>query len=279
MQAKIFHPAVLKGGLTRLLPWLGLGLLTISLIGLFFNQQIRSLVRFSPHDQQETISGSFDTVVIDPGHGGQDSGASSHNLTEKVLTLDLGVRLARELQKFGLKTLLTRDTDSYVSLADRVIFASTVHNAVFVSLHCNFTSDPSAKGLEIYRSSEKSGLKKILVKSGAGEEPLNLAEERLAQCIGDSMVQTIHAEIRGAKTANFFVIRNLNYPAVLVESGFLTNGGEARRLANAAYRQQLAESLAAGIETYYSTVSNQGEKLIDPLRPARPISVITGVSQ
>ena len=119
----------------------------------------------------------------------------------------------------------------------------------------------------------------MFVKFAGTEEPLDRTEERLAQCLGDSVVQTIHAEMRGAKTANFFVVRNVIYPAVLVESGFLTNGDEARRLASPAYRQQMAESLAAGIEAYFSIVSDKGHKSMDSLQPSRPISVITGVSQ
>jgi N-acetylmuramoyl-L-alanine amidase len=263
----------------KLLPWLGLGLLISCLVDLFLNRQIDSFVQLPQLEQREVIPGVFDTVVIDPGHGGQDSGASSHNLTEKVVALDLGVRLAEELQKSGFKTLLTRDADAYVSLADRVSFANSIQNAIFVSIHCNFTSDPTARGIEIYRCSQKNGSKKIFVKFGDVEEPLDQTEERLAQCIGDSVVQTIHAEMRGAKTANFFVVRNVTYPAVLVESGFLTNGDEARRLASAAYRQQMAESLAAGIEAYFSIVSDKGDKPMDSLRTSRPISVITGVSQ
>jgi N-acetylmuramoyl-L-alanine amidase len=263
----------------KLLPWLGLGLLIACLYDLFLNQPVGPFVHLPQLGQREVISGSFDTVVIDPGHGGQDSGASSHNLTEKVVTLDLGVRLAQELQKFGLKTLLTRDADTYVSLADRVIFADTVRNAIFVSLHCNFTSDPAARGIEIYRCSQKSGTGNTFVKFGDLEEPLNRTEERLAQCIGDSVIQTIHAELRGAKTANFFVVRNLNYPAVLVESGFLTNAEEARHLASTAYRQQLAESLAAGIEAYQSTVWNDGDKSMYSSHVSQPINVTTGASE
>jgi N-acetylmuramoyl-L-alanine amidase len=263
----------------KLLPWLGLGLLIACLYDLFFNQPVGPFVHLPQLGQREVISGSFDTVVIDPGHGGQDSGASSHNLAEKAVTLDLGVRLAQELQKFGLKTLLTRDADTYVSLADRVIFANTVRNAIFVSLHCNFTSDPAARGIEIYRCSQKSGAGNIFVKFGDLEEPLSRTEERLAQCIGDSVIQTIHAELRGAKTANFFVVRNLNYPAVLVESGFLTNADEARRLASTTYRQQLAESLAAGIEAYQSTVWNDGDKSMYSSHVSQPINVTTGASE
>jgi N-acetylmuramoyl-L-alanine amidase len=148
-----------------------------------------------------------------------------------------------------------------------------------VSIHCNFTSDPAARGIEIYRCSQKNGTKKIFVKFGGVEESLDRSEERLAQCIGDSVVQTIHAEMRGAKTANFFVVRNVTYPAVLIESGFLTNGDEARRLASAAYRQQMAESLAAGIQAYFSIVSDKGDKSMEPLQTSRPISVMTGVAQ
>jgi N-acetylmuramoyl-L-alanine amidase len=264
---------------TKLLPWLGVALFIGCLLDLFLKWQGGSYIQLPQPDQREVIPGSFDTVVIDPGHGGQDSGASSHNLAEKVVTLDLGLRLAHELQKLGFKTLLTRDVDTYVSLADRVIFANAVRNSIFISLHCNFTSDSSARGIEIYRCSQKSETGKIFVRFGGLEEPLCRAEERLAQCIGESVVQTIHAELRGAKIENFFVVRNLNYPAVLVESGFLTNADEARRLASAAYRQQLAESLAAGIEAYRSVVCDNGGKSIDSPHASRPISVITGASQ
>jgi len=275
----MFNRRLALRDVAKVLPWLGLGLLLACLIDLFLNRQIGSFVQLPQLEQREVIPGAFDTIVIDPGHGGQDSGASSHNLTEKVVALDLGVRLAEELQKSGFKTLLTRDADTYVSLADRVNFANSVQNAIFVSIHCNFTSDPTARGIEIYRCSQKNGPKKIFVKFGGAEETLDRTEERLAQCIGDSVVQTVHAEMRGAKTANFFVVRNVTYPAVLIESGFLTNGDEARRLANAAYRQQMAESLAAGIEAYFSIVSGKGDKSMDSLQASRPISVITGVSQ
>jgi N-acetylmuramoyl-L-alanine amidase len=275
----MFNRRVKLRDVARVLPWLGLCLLIACLIDLFLNRQINSFVQ-PPHlEQREVIPGAFDTVVIDPGHGGQDSGASSHNVTEKVVALDLGVRLAQELQKSGFKTLLTRDADTYVSLADRVSFSNSIQNAIFVSIHCNFTSDPTARGIEIYRCSQKNAAKEIFVKFGGAEEPLGRTEERLAQCIGDSVVQTIHAEMRGAKTANFFVVRNVMYPAVLVESGFLTNGDEARRLATAVYRQQMAESLAAGIEAYFTIISDKGEKSTDSLQSSRPISLITGVSQ
>lgn len=264
-------------GIKILLPWLGLGLIIGCLLFLAMNQPVGSFL--PPPDQREVIPGSFDTVVIDPGHGGQDSGASAHNLTEKAITLDLGVRLAQELQKFGLRTLLTRDADIYVSLADRVIFANAPRHAIFVSLHCNFNSDSAARGIEIYRCSQKSGAGNVFVKFGDLEEPLGRTEERLVQCIGDSVVQTIHAEMRAAKTANFFVIRNLNYPAVLVESGFLTNADDARHLSIALYRQQLAESLAAGIEAYRSTVWNDSDKSMYSSRITQPINVKTGASR
>src|ERR1700746_918334 len=259
-------------GVRKLLPWLGLGVFVGSPLARVLNESCGPFIKLPQPEQRQTISGSFDTVVIDPGHGGQDSGASSHNLTEKVVTLDLGVRLAQELQKLGFKTLLTRDEDTYLSLADRVAFAKTVPDAIFVSLHCNFTSDPAAKGIEIYRCSQKSATEMMFVKFGGTEESLDRAEERLAQYLCDSVVQTIHSEMRGAKSANFFVVRNLDYPAVLVESGFLTNGEDARRLATPAYRQQLAGSLAGGIEMDHSIVSDKDDTSMDGLHP-------TGASQ
>src|SRR5262245_24327493 len=133
----MFHRR-LDRDVTKVLPWIGLGLLFACLIDLFLNRRIDSFVQGPQLEQREVIPGAFDTVVIDPGHGGQDSGASSHSLTEKVVALDLGVRLAQELQKYGFKTLLTTDADTYVSLAARVNLSNGVMKAILVRLHCNF---------------------------------------------------------------------------------------------------------------------------------------------
>jgi N-acetylmuramoyl-L-alanine amidase len=248
--------------LNRILPWIGVGLIVISL-------NMWTTPRSEPDLQKPienpVLAGWFDTVVIDPGHGGSDEGASAHGLKEKDLTLDLGQKLAVELQKQGLKTLLTRSEDLYVALTDRVTFANAIPHAIFLSLHCNFSSDTNAKGLEVYRCVAKSaGSQSLVTVANADEpdQPLEQVEEELARSLDDAFVQLLHADNRGQKRENFFVVRNVFYPAVLIECGFLTNAEEARRLGSASYRQQLAQSLATGIVSYRTLVGGNGTKTV-----------------
>jgi N-acetylmuramoyl-L-alanine amidase len=238
--------------LTQVLPWLGLALLLTS-ISLLVRRQIQT--QNFPFKERRVLSGDFDTVVIDPGHGGQDDGASAHNLKEKVVTLDLAQRLSTELCKAGFRSILTRDSDSYVSLPDRAMLANAVHHAIFVSLHCDYTSDSNAKGVEIYRCAQKNGDIDMSIQISDSTEPIDQVEEKLSGCLGEPIARTLQTDVRGLRVANFFVTRLIAHPAVLVECGFLTNPDEAKRLSKTEYRQLLAEALAAGIVSYHSLVS------------------------
>ena len=251
----------------QILAWIGLLLLLRSIILLL---QIPSPSINQPKPPtSKLIPGLFSTVIVDPGHGGSDSGASGHGLEEKVVALDLGKRLAACLNRAGLAALLTRDTDQYVSLADRVALANQVPSAIFVSLHCNFSANAAARGVEIYRCTGKSDGSETRVELGPDSfESLSDVENRLASTLEENLVQLIHCETRGAKTANFYVVRNVQFPAVLIECGFLTNSEDAKALADPGYREKLSEGLANGIVAYRSQ-----------MKPNSVLSVSTATEQ
>ena len=173
-------------------------------------------------------------VVIDPGHGGYDRGGGPGQvLPEKVFTLDVAKRLARILHDdAGIKVILTRNADYYVSLPERTYIANanSGRDAIFVSIHFNYGRRLGAYGIESYYN--------------------NNSGYRLAALIHPRVIQALGSIDRGIRHRGYFVLRRNRLPAVLVECGFLTNPGEAARILQPAARENLAKAIAAGIERY-----------------------------
>lgn len=241
----------------RLAPWLG-AVLVIWVVWCVLRTGLpgRFEAPLSPPAPVNQVPAGFDTVIIDPGHGGNDTGASAHGLQEKKISLDLAHRLAAELRNLGFTVVLTRDDDTYVSLPDRIKFAQTVPGAIFVSLHCNYARNASARGFQIYHAETKSAaVPATVVQTSAGSEPLALSEAQLAGAIKNSLGETLRCDHHEIRTANFFVLRNLGMPALLIECGFLTNPEDARALADPAFRTKLAGAIAKGIAFYRSSVA------------------------
>ena len=232
----------------------------------------------SPAARSGTSRGSFSTVVLDPGHGGQDSGAVCGNVLEKDLTLDLAQRVDRLLQAEGISTLMTRSDDNYVSLADRARFTNRVPDCIFVSIHFN-QGEPGknselASGVETYYADYQA----VPVPSFISWIPFfsreisvspNVESQSLAGFIQEALVARTHSMDRGAKAQQFFVIRNVAHPAVLVEAGFLSNKEDLVKLANADYREQLADAIGEGI-LHYRDVVNEGQATLAVTAPAAP---------
>jgi N-acetylmuramoyl-L-alanine amidase len=240
----------------RLAPWLGVALLVWTVWRvLWFGMHGLFEPRLPPSAPAHRLPAGFDTVIIDPGHGGNDSGASAHGLQEKRISLDLAHRLAAGLRDLGLSVVLTREDDTYISLPDRVRFAQAVPAAIFVSLHCNYANNASAHGVEVYRAANKSATVLTVVQTSGGVEPLARSEEQLAGAISNSLGEGLRCDHHETRTANFFVLRNLDMPALLIECGFLTNLEDARALADPAFRTRLAGAIAKGIAVYHSSVS------------------------
>src|SRR5437773_8016538 len=126
--------------------WIGLALMALSLVWLQLSTPVS---KSAPDIQPPAIEEPFTVVVLDPGHGGQDSGTTKAGILEKDLTLDVADRVERLLQAQGMATLLTRSDDSYVSLADRAEVANAQPNCVFISIHFD-SAKPAATGVETY---------------------------------------------------------------------------------------------------------------------------------
>jgi N-acetylmuramoyl-L-alanine amidase len=171
---------------------------------------------------------SFSTVVIDPGHGGFDRGGiPGQRVPEKNVALDTALRLQRLLQQAGLHTVLTRSTDVFIPLPQRVAIANAQPQSIFVSIHYNAARRQGAHGIETYFEDSR----------GAA----------LAARIQLQIISRVSADNRGIRHATYYVLRKCQRPAVLVECGFLTNPGEAQLALTARYRQMVAEQIAAGI--------------------------------
>jgi N-acetylmuramoyl-L-alanine amidase len=198
-------------------------------------------------------------VVIDPGHGGSNSGTRSHvnGRFEKEYTLDWAQRLAPLLETNGWKVLLSRTNDMDISLADRVDFAARNEADLFISLHFNSpgTGSSDAAGLETYCLTPvgmASSLTRGYDDNVSQSFPNNAFDE-----LNVAYAVRLHAALlkvnghldRGVRRARFqTVLRGQNCPAVLIEGGFLSNPAEARRIADPAYRQKLAEAVAEALK-------------------------------
>lgn len=170
-------------------------------------------------------------VMIDPGHGGKDSGAVGlGGLQEKDVILPISQRVAAILEQQGIHAILTRSSDYFVDLAPRVEMAKQKRADLFVSIHANsIDKRPDVNGLETYYFDRG---------------------ERLAQTIHNSILQSLDIKDRRVRRARFYVLRNNPMPAVLVEVGFVTGVEDAPRLATAAYENQMAQAIANGILQY-----------------------------
>ncbi len=199
------------------------------------------------------------TIVIDPGHGGNDTGTQNKpgKYDEKVFTLDVAKRLQRLLDGSGWKIVLTRTDDRFVALPARAEIANKANADLFVSIHFNaVANNPSVKGTETYVLTPRF--------QRSTSSPLPAPEDKIEQVgnrhdawsavLGAQMHRQLLAKLktedRGYKRARFAVLRLVDCPAVLVEAGYLSNDVEARKLASESYRGDIAEALAAAIQGY-----------------------------
>lgn len=173
---------------------------------------------------------NFRTVVIDAGHGGHDNGGQWGRVYEKHLALDTAFRLESKLKAMGYQTVMTRRSDYFISLPQRVSTGNRYRNSIFVSIHYNYTWKQDVSGLETFFSNE--------------------ASRRLAQCVQSSLIRRTRTVDRSAKYARFYVIRNSTSPAILVEGGFVSNATERNRMKSAWFRDSIAQGIVDGIQRY-----------------------------
>ena len=182
-------------------------------------------------------------VVIDPGHGGCDFGASVQSTYEKSLALSTSMLLKKYLTEKGYKVIMTRTRDIYLPLKDRADIANKTRAKLFVSLHFNADKNQTASGIEVfyYMSPNKWRTR---------------CSKKLAECTLLNLLADTGAASRGVKTGNFHVIRETEMPAVLIEAGFITHAKERGHLKDLRYRDKLARAMAKGIEKYFALGAN-----------------------
>jgi N-acetylmuramoyl-L-alanine amidase len=219
-------------------------------------------------------------VVVDPGHGGDQDGAlSPSGVKEKDVVLQIARRLRPRLEQLGAKVVLTRTGDIGVPLTTRAAVANGLKADLFVSIHLN--SMPTAEGRRL-----SSGVETYFLSADASDanaaaaaarenadrlagEPLPdpgdpvagilqdleqaaalAGSSRLAYVLHERLVAALGAEDRGVKQAPFYVLAGARMPAVLLEVGFISNGGESQKLLSPAHQEKVAAAIAAGVKAW-----------------------------
>ena len=172
----------------------------------------------------------FNTVVIDPGHGGRDKGAYWGGVRESHLNMIVANKLAYELKARGIKVVMTRKSDRTTSYSSRTNLANRYPGAIFVSVHFNASTNTSVKGIETFYLSREG--------------------RKIATQVQGRLASSLKSRNRGVKSANFKVLRSTNAPAILVECGFISNPSERMRCSTRWYQSTAARVIAEGLMKY-----------------------------
>ncbi len=214
-------------------------------------------------------AGAFTTVILDAGHGGKDAGAVNSLGTEAHYNLDVALRLKPLLEKQGFRVLLTRDSNRYLTLQERVAFANRVNeNAIFISIH--FNAGGTARGIETFTLSPVGvahygrgvNVGDFVARQGNTQDSANVA---LATAIHGSVLTHLknpntkqpYTLDRGIKRARFSVLTGVKHPAILFEGGFMSHPYEAKLIHTAGYRNLIAHSIMLGVDKYRRALNPQ----------------------
>lgn len=207
------------------------------------------------------------TIVIDPGHGGNDPGKINirAKVLEKDMTLDTARRAKALLEAQGYKVYLTRSDDRYLELSDRARIADRYNADLFVSLHFNSVQAGASQvsGIEVYSltprfqystsdSAREADADAKAITAGNRFDHWNTAA---AFAMHSELLGTLRVSDRGLKRARWKVLVLAPCPATYIEAGFLSNDAEARKIATPAYRQKIAEGIAKGVQAYGATLA------------------------
>lgn len=221
-------------------------------------------------------------VVIDPGHGGHDAGAIGYGVKEKDVVLEIGKKLRTILtDKLGVEVIMTRDTDIFIPLEERTAIANKAGADLFISVHANASRNKKAGGVETYflNFATDEDSKRLAARENATtaknmsdlEAILNdlmlnskiNESSKLARFVQGSILDEVNGNgskcnDRGVRQAPFYVLIGARMPSILVETSFITNKEEAKRLVNEKFQRTLAESIVDGVKRYSEIVKLAG---------------------
>jgi N-acetylmuramoyl-L-alanine amidase len=194
-------------------------------------------------EKPDEPSPSAATIVLDPGHGGRDTGSISKDrtLNEKDVVLSIGLKARDILEKAGYKVIMTRDDDTFIELSERPAMANRAGADLFVSIHCDSvnSADPHGTGTFYYAPETTPALY-------AQEYQRSL----LADLLQKAMLEQCGRTDRSIRQANYAVLRESNMPSALVETAFISNTEEAQLLASSDFQSKAAQAIAEGIQKY-----------------------------
>ncbi len=216
-------------------------------------------------------------IVVDPGHGGKDAGAVRGKYREKDWNLSVGKELARLLKKGNFEVKITRDTDTFIALSDRSKLANNFKADLFVSVHVNATKKSQANGFQVYFRSENPTDKEAAATAALENEAMQYEEvhynfvDALLQSLAKNEYINESSKLAGyiknavykqpgigisvsqnnsIRQANFYVLKGVQSPAVLVEMGFISSPKDRVRLAQSAVQKKMAQGIYNGIVNY-----------------------------
>ncbi len=220
-------------------------------------------------------------IVIDPGHGGKDPGATGYykKVKEKNVTLEVAKRLARKIRKeLGCEAILTRDRDKFLSLEERTAIANTKNADIFISIHTNASRNKKSRGIETYflnlatdndaimvaarenatsakNISDLEAILNDLMNNAKVNESSRLAGTVQASLVGKLKRKYKRIRDKGVKQAPFYVLLGAKMPCILVEVAFVTNQTECSRLNTAAYQEDVADAIVEGVKSYIKKIN------------------------
>ena len=231
---------------------------------------------------EEKQKWKFDTIIIDPGHGGKDPGAVGYRGTkEKDIVLDVAKRLAKKIEKNSkTKVILTREEDIFIRLQDRTKFANSNEGDLFISIHTNAAKDRRASGFETFligpnkneaaikvAARENSALalegfsgkeltNEDLIKATIAQSAFAAKSEEFASLVQNEIKKRVQSKDRGVKQAGFYVLMGASMPNVLIELGFISNPNEEKKLNSSSYRDVLATSIYYAVLKYQKSFND-----------------------
>jgi N-acetylmuramoyl-L-alanine amidase len=239
-------------------------------------ERLRAIKKRAPSEVTlaEQLGLKFRRVVIDPGHGGHDTGTIGADGTkEKDVALAIAKKLRTVLTEQGLEVVLTRETDKFVRLEERTRLANVARGDLFISIHCNSLPQRHIRGIETYTlnlASDRYAIRLAARENATSEKGMsdlqflladlatraNTEESvRLATQVQSGLVSSLRskdAKLRdlGTKEALFYVLLGTKMPAILVETGFLSNAEEEKRLDSPGYQEDVARAIASGVQGF-----------------------------